>query len=80
DAEVRRVDFAAPFADVELDAHTHVVLVTRAHRYDYDCLQALMEHDVEPAYIGMVGSRRRVRATFASLLDAGVPRRRLARV
>ena len=80
DARVRQVDFAAPFRDVAIDRHTHVVLVTRAHRYDYDCLRAIMEHDAEPAYIGMVGSRRRVRATFASLLDAGAPRDRLARV
>jgi xanthine dehydrogenase accessory factor len=79
-ASVLRVDFADPFRSVEIGPRTHVVLVTRAHRYDYDCLRRLLESDASPRYIGMIGSRRRVRATFGALLEAGVPRERLARV
>ena len=79
-AEVRRVDFAAPFRDVPVRRQTHVVLVTRAHRYDFDCLSELLRADVAPAYIGMIGSRRRVRAAFHALLEAGTPRERLAAV
>lgn len=78
--DVRRVDFADPFAGLALGRRSYVVLVTRAHRYDYDCLRQLMEADRPLAYLGMVGSRRRVRATFESLQDAGIPRERLAAV
>ena len=79
-AAVRRVDFAAPFADDAPGAADFVVLVTRAHKYDYDCLRALLEGPAVPRYIGMVGSRRRVRAAFRQLLDAGVPRDRVTAV
>lgn len=77
-ARVLRTDFADPFREVRIDARSHLVLVTRAHRYDYDCLLRLLEGDAAPSYIGMIGSRRRVRATFLALLEAGVPRERIA--
>lgn len=79
-AAVRRVDFAEPFTDHRPGADDVVVLVTRAHRYDFDCLSRLVRDHPLPRYIGMVGSRRRVRAAFTALLDAGVPRDRLAAV
>jgi xanthine dehydrogenase accessory factor len=77
---VVRVDFADPFADVRIGAVSHLVLVTRGHKYDFECLRRLVKADPPPAYIGMIGSRRRVRATFAQLLDEGVDRERLATV
>jgi xanthine dehydrogenase accessory factor len=77
---VLRTDFSDPFADVEPGADDFVVLVTRAHRYDFDCLHGLVDRSAPPRYIGMVGSRRRVRAAFRALLDAGVARDRLAPV
>lgn len=77
---VHRMDFADPFGRVTPGPGDFVVLVTRAHKYDYDCLRALLDGDAPPRYIGMVGSRRRVRAAFRQLLDAGVPRSRLASI
>ena len=79
-AAVRRVDFADPFAGDRPGADDLVVLVTRAHRYDFDCLSRLVRDGALPRYMGMVGSRRRVRAAFGALLEAGVPRERLAAV
>ena len=79
-ASVRRVDFADPFADGGPGPHDYVVLVTRAHRYDFDCLSRLVQGDDAPRYIGMVGSRRRVRAALSALLEAGVPRSSLTGV
>ncbi len=80
EATVRRMDFTDPFRDVAIGPRSHVLLVTRAHKYDFDCLQRLLAGDVLPRYIGMIGSRRRVRAAFRALLDAGIPRGRVARV
>jgi xanthine dehydrogenase accessory factor len=74
---VLRADFSDPFKDVPLHAGTHILLVTRGHKYDYDCLVRVLRTDPAPAYIGMIGSRRRVRATFVQLLEDGIPRERL---
>lgn len=79
-SRVLRMDFAYPFAGVEPGPADFVVLVTRAHRYDFDCLQALVDKRVPPRYIGMVGSRRRIRAAFRALMDAGLSADRLATV
>ncbi|MEX1182728.1 MAG: XdhC/CoxI family protein [Gemmatimonadota bacterium] len=79
DILVRQSDFATdPFADVVLDEHSYVALVTRGHRWDFDCLQRLVALDARPRYIGMIGSRRRVRAAFRALLEAGMSRQVLA--
>jgi xanthine dehydrogenase accessory factor len=77
---VVRVDFDDPFGDVPIRSSSHVVLVTRGHKYDYECLRHLLASDPQPAYVGMIGSRRRVRATMAQLIDEGVDRERLSRV
>ena len=74
---VLRADFSDPFKDVPVHAGTHILLVTRGHKYDYDCLVRVLRSDPAPAYIGMIGSRRRVRATFVQLVDDGIPRERL---
>jgi xanthine dehydrogenase accessory factor len=80
-ARVLRADFASdPFAGVEIDAHSYVALVTRGHKWDFDCLQRLVQTDRMPRYIGMIGSRRRVKAAFQALLQAGVSRDVLLRV
>jgi xanthine dehydrogenase accessory factor len=76
-ATVLRTDFSDPFRAVRLSERSHVILVTRAHRYDFDCLRQLLEGSALPRYIGMIGSRRRVKAAFLALLEAGVPRARL---
>jgi xanthine dehydrogenase accessory factor len=67
-----------PFVDVTIDERTYVALVTRGHAWDFDCLRILLDRALVPRYIGMIGSRRRVRAALGALLDAGVPHERLA--
>lgn len=75
-----RADFDDPFRDVPMHERTHIVLVTRGHKYDYACLVRALRMDPPPAYIGMIGSRRRVRATYVQLLDDGVDRTLLGRI
>jgi len=77
---VMAVDFSDPFAEVPLHRWSHVVLVTRGHKYDYECLRRVLREKRLPAYVGMIGSRRRVRATFDALLKEGVPRESLEAV
>jgi xanthine dehydrogenase accessory factor len=73
-------DFEDPLAEVDVGQRTSVVLVTRGHRHDYACLLALARSGAEPAYIGMIGSRRRVRAAFEQLAAEGVGADWLARI
>jgi xanthine dehydrogenase accessory factor len=75
-----RADFADPFRAVPIHSRSHVLLITRGHRYDYDCLVRVLGLDPLPNYIGMIGSRRRVRATYVQLLDEGIPRALLGRI
>ncbi|MGI9180795.1 MAG: XdhC family protein [Longimicrobiaceae bacterium] len=77
---VLRADFSNPFREVPLGPGTHLVLVTRGHKYDYDALCDVLRRPTELAYVGMVGSRRRVRAAFEQLAREGIPRERLLRV
>lgn len=81
-AQVTRIDLTDPFGLVRPAHRTHVLLVTRGHKYDYECLRRLLLEEPVPApeWIGMIGSRRRVRATFHQLLEDGVPRHRLEQV
>lgn len=46
-------------------ARTCLVLVTRGHQHDMDCLLELLTPPYQPIdYVGMIGSRRRIRAVF----------------
>ncbi len=51
-------DTAAEVAKFPMDAHTYVVLVTRGHKTDADALEACIHS--QAAYIGMIGSRRKI--------------------
>ncbi len=61
-----------------VDAQTAIVLATRGHQHDRLCLRQLA--GVSPAYMGMLGSRRRVAALFQELMAEGVPDSWLARI
>jgi len=79
-AEVRRADFAEPLRGVPMDARTHLVLVTRGHKYDYEALRDVLARPTLPAYLGMVGSRRRTRAALEQLAREGIDPARIAAV
>ncbi len=70
-AAVRVIDFRDPFAATPLGPWDHVILVTRGHSFDYECLVRLLRMEAPPGYVGMIGSRRRVRATHEQLAREG---------
>jgi xanthine dehydrogenase accessory factor len=51
--------------DLSMDADTFIVLVTRGHSQDVECLLEVLDRPI--AYIGMIGSQRRVDAVFELL-------------
>lgn len=54
---------------IEGDADTFFIIVTRGHRYDQECLRSICRK--KHAYIGMIGSRRRVAMVKQTMLDEG---------
>lgn len=69
-AEVICRSFTDTFRELDAGPRTHVVLVTRGHKHDEECLRELIGKS--PAYIGMIGSRRRTKAVFTELEAEGV--------
>ncbi len=65
--------------ELDLQESDYLVIVTRGHYHDEECLRALGTGK-EPAYIGMMGSRRRVAIVRQKLLDEGYDPERLARI
>jgi xanthine dehydrogenase accessory factor len=61
-----------------LDSDSFVVIVTRSHMYDEPVLAQAIKEDC--AYIGMIGSKAKIRKMFASLEKSGVDPARLEQV
>jgi xanthine dehydrogenase accessory factor len=53
--------------ELVVDADTFIVLVTRGHSLDVECLLDVLDRPA--GYIGMIGSKRRVEAVFELLED-----------
>ena len=76
--DVIAADFIAALHDMPLGASTFVVVITRGHEHDVDCLGEVLQK--ETAYVGLIGSRRRVRIVLEGLAKAGIPSNRLSQV
>lgn len=61
-----------------ITAETYVLIVTRGHHHDQDALFHLADRGAR--YVGLIGSRRKIRLIFEALVDAGVSRAALANV
>ncbi|MCZ6628443.1 MAG: XdhC family protein [SAR324 cluster bacterium] len=60
--------------EMELSAHSYLVLVTRGHTLDMDALRVVIDRGEPLAYLGMIGSTRRIRAVFQLLEEQGYSR------
>lgn len=63
---------------LEIDSSTYCLIVTRGHNHDEEALYHLAE--TPAAYVGMIGSRRKIRLIFEDLLGEGISRAALERV
>jgi xanthine dehydrogenase accessory factor len=71
-------DFTPALRARPLGPSTYVVVITRGHEHDTDCLTEILEK--KTAYVGLIGSRRRVRIVLEMLAKAGIPDERLKKV
>jgi xanthine dehydrogenase accessory factor len=58
--------------------NTYILIVTRGHNHDEEALYHLA--NTTAGYIGMIGSKRKVRLTFDDLLQKGISESALAKV
>ncbi len=63
---------------LEVDANTFAIIVTRGHNHDEEALYHLAETDA--LYVGMIGSKRKIKLIYEDLLREGISREALARV
>ncbi|WP_337985371.1 XdhC/CoxI family protein [Dehalobacter sp. DCM] len=63
--------FSNCFMQLKLNESSFVVIVTRGHRHDLDCLQQVLKY--KTAYTGMIGSKRRVKGVKEQLFSEGYP-------
>lgn len=63
---------------LSLPRHAFFVIVTHKHVGDRACLEALLRHDgLEAAYIGLIGSSKKLAVTFNTLMEQGISREAL---
>lgn len=73
--EVICSDFEQALQAQRIDSGTSVVIITRGHRHDLDCLKHVLRY--EPGYVGMIGSHRRVKLTKEHLVGSGYPEEKI---
>lgn len=70
------------FDDIEniltLGPASSVVIVTRGHMHDLDCLRKVIKYPL--AYLGMIGSRRKIKMIRRQLLEDGIGMEKIEQV
>jgi xanthine dehydrogenase accessory factor len=69
---------AEAFKRIAVTPSTFIAIVTRGHADDREALRAALA--TRPAYLGMIGSRRKRDLIYASLIEEGVAAEDLRRV
>lgn len=71
-------EFGRVLAELDLAGFGTIIVVTRGHRSDVECLRAVITQPA--AYVGMIGSQGRVRGVINSLLAEGFDRNAVERL
>lgn len=64
--------------DLEIDSNTYCLIVTRGHQHDERALYHLVDRGAR--YVGMIGSRRKIKMIYQDLLEEGVTAEALERI
>ncbi len=76
--EVVAKNFTTALREIPFGPSTYAVVITRGHEHDVECLTEILPK--ETAYVGLIGSRRRVGFVLDLLHEKGIPRDRLEEV
>lgn len=70
--------FTASFPELPIDKSSYIVIVTRSHQYDDMVLQWAL--GTRAKYIGMIGSKTKIKTVFSHLQSKGISEETLKRV
>jgi xanthine dehydrogenase accessory factor len=70
--------FDEAFADLQVNKNSFIVIVTRGHLHDQHVLKWALGTDAR--YIGMIGSKRKIKTVYKNLQEEGVPEGEFKRV
>ncbi len=56
--------------ETHLEPNAYYVVVTRGHKDDFECVKTILSYPYQ--YLGMIGSKLKVKKTFENLKEAGV--------
>ncbi|MBD3676189.1 MAG: XdhC family protein [Planctomycetaceae bacterium] len=71
-------EFAEALPKLEIDHNTLCLIVTRGHNHDEEALYHLVQ--TEASYVGLIGSKRKIKLIFEDLLQQGISTEKLERV
>jgi xanthine dehydrogenase accessory factor len=71
-------DIGRTLADIEITSSTYCLIVTRGHNHDEEALYHLADRGAR--YVGLIGSKRKIKLIFDDLLEQGVSNEALSRV
>ncbi len=78
DCKVLGADFTVALQELHFSPATYVVVITRGHEHDVDCLIEILKK--KTLYTGLIGSRRRVHFVLEMLAEKGFSQTRLKEV
>lgn len=76
--EVIVSEFERCFDRLEIDDFSYIVIVTRGHLYDGFVLEQAVKSKAR--YIGMIGSKKKIRTLYQNLMEKGMAKETLNRV
>lgn len=71
--------FSDAISELKIRRSDYVCVLTRGHRYDRECVRTILS-GVMPAYLGMIGSRRRVKGLRDLLAEEGYDSEKIAQM
>lgn len=71
-------DFAKAVQSLKIDRSSYIVIVTYSHKCDEIVLEEAFT--TQAKYIGMIGSKTKIRVIFSHLLAKGIPQKQLDRI
>jgi xanthine dehydrogenase accessory factor len=76
--EVIVSEFVNCFDQLNIDESSYIVIVTRGHLYDGFVLEQALKTNA--CYIGMIGSKKKIRTLYQNLMEKGIAKETLERV
>jgi xanthine dehydrogenase accessory factor len=76
--EVIVSEFERCFDRLTIDESSYIIIVTRGHLYDGRVLEQAVK--TKARYIGMIGSKKKIRTLYQNLMEKGIPKASLDRV